>query len=90
MRGTRSYVLMEKLKVLKGNLRIWNIEVFEKVEERKKSTLEKVTYWDAIETQRLLAPDEMKEKVEALEDFKHRALIEETYCRQKSREIWLK
>ena len=55
VRGTGSYVLMEKLKVLKGNLEIWNIEVFGKVEERKKSALEKVAYWDAIETQRLLA-----------------------------------
>ena len=60
------------------------------MEERKKSSLEKVAYWDAIETQRLLAPDEMEEKVVVLEDFKNWALIEETYWRQKSREIWLK
>ena len=70
---------MEKLKVLKGNLRIWNREVFGKVEERKKSALEKVAYWDAIETQRLLELDEMEEKVVALEDFNHWALIEKTY-----------
>ena len=34
VRGIGNYVLMEKLK---GNLRIWNIEVFGKVEERKYS-----------------------------------------------------
>ena len=39
---------------------------------------------------RLLASDEMEEKVVALEDFKHWSLIEETYWRQKSREILLK
>ena len=49
------------------------------MEERKKSALEKVAYWDAIETQRLLAPDEMEEKVVALKDFKNWVLIEETY-----------
>ena len=46
---------LENLKVLKGNLKIWDGEVFGKVEERKKLALEKVAYWDAIETQRLLA-----------------------------------
>ena len=44
VRGTGNYVLTEKLKVLKGNLRIWNKEAFRKVEERKKSALEKVAF----------------------------------------------
>ena len=38
-----------------------------------------MAYWDVVETQRFLAPDEMEEKVVALEDFKHWALIEETH-----------
>ena len=60
---------MERLKVLKGNLRIWNREVFGKVEERKKSALEKVAYWDAIETQRLLESDEMESGLMAESSF---------------------
>ena len=39
-----SHPKLEKLKVLKGNLEIWDIEVFGKVEERKKSALEKVAH----------------------------------------------
>ena len=42
-----------------------------------------MAYLDAVETQRLLASDEMEEKVMALEDFKHWALIEDTYWRQR-------
>ena len=89
VRGSGSYML-EKSKALKAKLRIWNREVFGKVEERKRLALVKVAYWDAVETQRLLSLKEMEEKVVALEDFKLWALLEETLWRQKSREIWLK
>ena len=42
--GTRSYVLMEKLKALKGKLRFWNKETFDNVESRKKETLKKLDH----------------------------------------------
>ena len=40
--GTRSYILMEKLKALKENLRLWNKETFNNVELRKKEALKKL------------------------------------------------
>ena len=70
MNGFDSYVLIEKLKALKLKLKLWNKEVFGRVEERKKSALKKVDYWDAIEAQRPLSLSEMEEKVAAIEDFK--------------------
>ena len=42
--GTRSYILMEKLKALKENLRLWNKETFNNVELRKKEALKKLDH----------------------------------------------
>ena len=47
--GSRSYVVMEKLKALKVKLKIWNKEIFSNVEERKKEALQKIVLWDDIE-----------------------------------------
>ena len=90
VRGSRSYVLMENLKALTVKLRVWNKDVFGKVDGGKNSALKKVAYWDAIEVQRPLSLGESKEKVAALESFKSWASLEEMFWRQKSREIWLK
>ena len=49
------------------------------MEERKKDSLKKVAHWDKIESQRSLFIREMEDKVEALEDFKRWALLEEIY-----------
>ena len=37
--GSRSYVVMEKLKALKVKLKTWNKEIFGNVEEKKKEAL---------------------------------------------------
>ena len=76
---------MEKLKALKFRLRNWNKDVFGRVEERKRLA----SHWDDLESQRPLSLNEMEEKVAAVEDFKKRALLEETWWGQKSREIQL-
>ena len=92
VRGIDSYVVQEKLKSHKAKLRIWNIKVFGRVEERKKDVLKKVAHWkkDVIESQRPFTLIESEEKVVALEAFKSWSLAEETFWRQKSREIWFK
>ena len=43
-RGAGSYMLIERLKALKVNLKSWNKEAFGRVEERKKATLKKLAY----------------------------------------------
>ena len=89
-RGTSSYVLMEKIKALKSKLKVWNKEVFGRVEENKKKALSKVAAWDDLENQRSLSLAEAKARLVAMEDFKKWSIMEETSWRQKSREIWLK
>ena len=44
IRGSRSYVLTEKLKALKVKLKVWNKEVFRRVDVGKNSALKKVAY----------------------------------------------
>ena len=52
--------------------------------------MKKVTHWDIVETQRTLSLREMKDKMVAIEDFKNKVSLEEIFCRQKSKELWLK
>ena len=69
---------MEKIKALKVKLKVWNKEVFKKVVENKKPALNKVTYWDNVESQRPLSSGELEERFSALEEFKKWSLMEET------------
>ena len=88
IRHTGSYVLTEKLKALKAQLRAWNKNSFGRVEV--KEALKKVKEWDDLDVQRPLSVKEREQKMEGLKEFKRWALLEEISCwRQKSREIWL-
>ena len=42
--GTFSFILSAKLKALKGLLKTWNREVFDKVETHKKDALSRVSF----------------------------------------------
>ena len=88
--GSFSYILSAKLKALKGILKVWNRDVFGKVENNKKDALHRISFWDDREKVRGLDIDEAEERVKARADFKRWALMEEISWRQKSREIWLK
>ena len=88
--GSFSFILFAKLKALKGMLKVWNRDVYGKVETNKKDALRKISFWDDREKVRGLDLEEAEERVKARADFKSWALIEEISWRQKSREIWLK
>ena len=47
--GSFSFILAAKLKVLKGILKVWNKEVFGRVETKKKEALRRVVFWDDLE-----------------------------------------
>ena len=64
--------------------------MFGKVEDSKKAALARVDFWDEVEGQRTLSSEELEERVRANSDYKKWAIMEETFWRQKSREIWLK
>ena len=88
--GSFSYILAAKLKDLKCILKTWNMEVFGRVEVKKKEALQRVSFWDGMEMQRELVLEEREERFMAKEDFKSWAVMEEISWRQKSRELWLK
>ena len=69
---------MEKIKALKSKLKVWNKEVFGRVEENKKKSLSKVAAWDDLENQRSLSLVEAEARLAAMEDFKKWSIMEET------------
>ena len=79
MRGTGSFVLIEKLKTLKTRLKIWNKTSFGNLEVEKKEVLKKVKVWDVLEERNPLTLRERELKVEAMNDFKRWALLEEVH-----------
>ena len=88
--GSFNFILAAKLKALKGILKVWNIEVFSRVESKKLEALRRVSYWDDLEKERELGLEKHEERTKAKDDFKSCALTEEISWRQKSGETWLK
>ena len=88
--GSFSFVLASKLKALKGILKVWNEEVFGKVELKRKEALSRISFWDEVEKDKELSLAEAKEREKAREIYKEWVDLEEVLWRQKSREIWLK
>ena len=88
--GSYIFILASKLKALKGILKAWNLEVFGRVEQKKKEALNRISFWDDVEKDKVLSLEEAEKREKAREDFKEWVDLEEVSWRQKSREIWLK
>ncbi|KAJ9683534.1 hypothetical protein PVL29_019210 [Vitis rotundifolia] len=90
VRGSASYKLATKMKEIKQKLKVWNREVFGKLESNKSEALQQVEFWDREENERVLTVEETELKKEAKENYRKWVIMEETHWRQLSREIWLK
>ncbi|RVW97672.1 Transposon TX1 uncharacterized 149 kDa protein [Vitis vinifera] len=90
VRGSASYKLAFKMKEIKKKLKVWNKEVFGRLETNKASALEQVDFWDRVESERNLTVEEADLKKDAKDSFKKWVLLEEAHWRQHSREIWLR
>ena len=88
--GSFSFVLASKLKALKGVLKVWNKEVFGRVELKKKEALSRISFWDEVGKDKELSLVEGEEREKARENYKEWVDLEEVSWRHKSREIWLK
>ena len=88
--GSSSFILAEKLKVLKFKLKEWNRDIFGRVEFRKDLALNQVEFWDAKEKTSKLSLDELETRKEAREEYEKWVLLEEKTWRQKSRKVSLK
>ncbi|RVW29756.1 hypothetical protein CK203_089329 [Vitis vinifera] len=90
VRGSASYKLAIKMKEIKQKLKVWNREVFGKLECNKSVALQQVEFWDRKENERIMTVEETELKKEAKENYRKWVIMEETHWRQLSREIWLK
>jgi hypothetical protein len=88
--GTPSFAFACKLKALKKDLKIWNEEVFGKVERNKRKLFEELQAFDAIEESRALVEEELQKKTEIVIEIERCSLLEEVSWRQKCRVLWLK
>ena len=78
--------MASKLKALKGILRVWNKEVFDKVDLQKKEALSKISFWDDLEKEKAPSLEETEEREKAREEYKKWVDMEEVSWRQKSME----
>ena len=69
VRGSASFRLSEKLKVLKQKLKIWNREEFGNLESNKEAAMQQVDFWDRVEEERSLSMEESACKKEAKEAY---------------------
>ena len=58
------------MKVLKHKIKVWNREVFGRLEANKNSALQQVEFWDGVERERSLSEGEIELKKEAKDSFK--------------------
>jgi hypothetical protein len=88
--GNPSYVMARKLKALKGDLKIWNVEVFGDIGKRKKEMEDELDELDRIGENRELTVEEVNKRDECSNSLERILFQEEVSWRQKSRALWLK
>lgn len=90
VRGVGSFVLKEKLKLLKTKLRKWNSEIFGDLNLRKKESIEKLNLLDQKAEEQQLSVDEITARKELIADYWHVLNLNESLLCQKSRVRWLR
>ena len=88
--GTPSFVLAQKLKALKGDLKVWNKEVFGDVGLKRQQLECELQALDEKESLSSLSSDERRMREDCRAELENVAHLEETSWRQKSRVLWLK
>ena len=88
--GSPSFVLTNKLKALKMDLKKWNKEEFRCVVERINSLVASIKVLEEVEESRVLNGAERGQKERAVEELEKTLLLEEISWRQKSRSLWLR
>ena len=88
--GSPSRILAEKLKLLKGDLKRWNKEVFGLLQSQRKVALEIIAEVDARELAGALSDEDTLRRKQAQADYGRVSCMEEISFRQKSRCLWLK
>lgn len=88
--GTASFVLAEKLKLLKRKLKEWSKNNRSNWKQQKEEILDKLSKWEILQEQRPLTDDELMQKTNLAMSFEEVVKNEEIRWRQRSRIQWLK
>jgi hypothetical protein len=88
--GSPSYILANKLKALKADLKKWNTESFGNVGIKKNQLLYELHEIDRAAESRILTFDEKLRKESLVTELEKTILLDEISWRQKSRVLWLK
>ncbi|KAH7846593.1 hypothetical protein Vadar_015807 [Vaccinium darrowii] len=75
--GKPSFVLAKKMKLLKEDLRKWNIEIFGRLEFQKDKAVDVICHWDMEEQVRDLTEEEKLLRDNAKEEFGEDMLVKE-------------
>ena len=89
-RGTPSYVLSQKMKALKEDLKVWNKQVFGDVGLRRQQLECDLQAFDEKEGTSFLTSEEHVLREACKSELEKLAILEEVSWRQKSRVLWLK
>ena len=87
---TQSFSLANKLKMLKSDLKRWNVEEFSNIGLRVQNLWKDFNVLEVIEDDRVLTTEESREKDRIRGELEKTTLLEEIYWRQKSRALFLK
>ena len=89
-RGTPSYVLSQKLKTLKEDLKLWNKQVYGDVGLKRQQLKCDLQSFNEKEGSSFLTPEERVLREVCKSELEKLALLEEVSWRQKSHVLWLK
>ncbi|GFZ14619.1 hypothetical protein Acr_24g0008090 [Actinidia rufa] len=87
--GSPSYCLARKLRLLKEDLKRWNIEIYGRVETRLANLTEELKVLESKKNSPGLSDGERDRRMELKAEIGSLLIEEETSWRQKSRAIWL-
>ncbi|XP_065628619.1 uncharacterized protein LOC136067152 [Quercus suber] len=88
--GSPSFILANKLKMLKLDLKRWNVEEFGNIGLRVQNLWKDLNVLEVIEEDRVLSAEESLEKDRIHGELEKSTLLEEICWRQKSRALFLK
>ena len=88
--GTPSFSLANKLKMLKFDLKRWNVEEFSNISLRVQNLWKDFNVLEVIEEVCVLTAEERRENDRIRGELEKSTLLEEIYWRQKSRALFLK
>ncbi|XP_042950267.1 uncharacterized protein LOC122282377 [Carya illinoinensis] len=88
--GMPSFIFARKLKALKQDLKLWNMQSFGNIGKLKKIKQREIHELERLQESRPLNLEELAQKLALIVELERIILLEEISWRQKSRELWLK